>query len=103
MAKKPRFFCENCGAEVGRQAKSCPECGRYFSSVRCPRCNYTAAAMAFNNGCPQCGYSEIPEAGYHTAEHKNDRALPPLPLWIWLTAILALALAMAAMIRILIK
>ncbi|MDR2029525.1 MAG: zinc-ribbon domain-containing protein, partial [Treponema sp.] len=24
----PRFFCENCGAEVPRSAKSCPQCGR---------------------------------------------------------------------------
>ena len=55
--KAPRFFCEHCGAEVGRDERACPECGRFFSAVRCPRCGFSGSAGKFADGCPVCGYS----------------------------------------------
>ncbi|MDR0998592.1 MAG: zinc ribbon domain-containing protein, partial [Treponema sp.] len=55
--KAPRFFCDNCGAEVDRDTKKCPQCGRFFASVRCPRCGYTGPEGNFAIGCPACGYS----------------------------------------------
>ena len=39
--QKPRFFCENCNAEVKRDAKFCSKCGHFFASVRCPVCGKT--------------------------------------------------------------
>ena len=60
VKKKPRFFCDNCGYEVGSEVKSCPYCGRYFASVRCPSCGQTGPDRMFQNGCPMCGYSAPP-------------------------------------------
>jgi uncharacterized membrane protein YvbJ len=58
--KKPRFFCDNCGHEVDAEVKSCPKCGRFFASVRCPSCGFSGEEKVFFNGCPACGYSAIP-------------------------------------------
>ncbi|MDR1373537.1 MAG: zinc ribbon domain-containing protein [Treponema sp.] len=94
MAKSPRFFCENCGAEVNRDSKTCPRCGRYFASVRCPSCGFTGAEDLFTGGCPVCGYSS-PGSGNlsrFTAK-KSSRKKPPriaagaLPLWVYIITI----------------
>jgi hypothetical protein len=53
---EPAFFCENCKREVSSKDKICPYCGRFFTDVRCPRCNYSGAATKFHSGCPRCGY-----------------------------------------------
>ncbi len=55
--KKARFFCESCDTEVVGDAKFCPTCGRFFSSVRCPACELTGEHYHFENGCPACGYA----------------------------------------------
>jgi predicted RNA-binding Zn-ribbon protein involved in translation (DUF1610 family) len=57
MGKGPRFFCDNCGAEVGAGIDRCPGCGRYFSAIRCPKCGFSGDESAFRGGCPSCGYS----------------------------------------------
>lgn len=56
--KKAKFFCENCGAEVLSKARFCPHCGKFFSAVRCPNCNYTGSVSEFRTGCPVCHYSD---------------------------------------------
>jgi len=102
MNKRPKFFCENCNAEVRRDAMICPHCGRFFASVRCPSCGYTGTHKEFKNGCPDCGYafdsgeSQMPNNGAHTkkaAKRKTFRRrsptkrihtdADPLPLWIY--------------------
>ena len=55
--QKAKFFCENCGAEVPADAHMCKNCGRFFSSVRCPACGATGSASKFAKGCPVCGYA----------------------------------------------
>lgn len=55
--KKPRFFCENCNAEVKRDARFCNKCGHFFASVKCPACGKVGSASIFKNGCPVCGYA----------------------------------------------
>jgi len=55
--KKARFFCEYCDHEVDSDAKFCPYCGRFFASVRCPKCGFTGNHATFSNGCPNCGYA----------------------------------------------
>lgn len=55
--RKAKFFCENCGAEVPADARVCKNCGRFFSSVRCPSCGATGSASRFAKGCPVCGYA----------------------------------------------
>lgn len=56
-SRTAKFFCENCGAEVARNAKLCRHCGRFFSSVRCPQCGKTGTPEEFSKGCPDCGYT----------------------------------------------
>ena len=57
MNNKAKFFCENCGSEVPENAKVCKTCGKFFISVRCPKCGKTGTHEDFINGCPQCGYA----------------------------------------------
>ena len=54
---KAKFFCENCGSEVPENAKVCKTCGKFFISVRCPKCGTTGSHDDFINGCPKCGYA----------------------------------------------
>jgi uncharacterized membrane protein YvbJ len=94
LAKSPRFFCENCGAEVHRDAQNCPRCGRYFASVRCPSCGFTGAESLFTGGCPACGYSS-PGSGNQSrfAAKKSSRKKTPLiaagalPVWVYIITV----------------
>jgi RNA polymerase subunit RPABC4/transcription elongation factor Spt4 len=97
MNKKPRFFCDNCGYEVDRDAKACAHCGRFFASVRCPSCGYTSSEKAFSNGCPSCGYSAPPAA--RPAE-QPEQTLParPLPLWVYILSICAFIAVCAVLV-----
>ena len=42
--KEAKFFCESCGSEVPRKSRFCPVCGKFFASVRCPKCGHTGAS-----------------------------------------------------------
>lgn len=57
MDKKPRFFCENCNAEVKRDDRFCKKCGHFFASVKCPACGKIGNSDLFKKGCPVCGYA----------------------------------------------
>jgi len=70
--QKAKYFCENCGAEVSSNARFCPKCGKFFSSVRCPKCGFTGDVKTFINGCPQCGYA-MPAATFLPQNEKNDK------------------------------
>lgn len=58
--KEAKFFCESCGAQVKQNAKFCTNCGKFFSSVRCPKCGCTGRTEQFIKGCPECGYAVTP-------------------------------------------
>lgn len=60
--KEAKFFCESCGNEVPRNSKTCPSCGKFFASVRCPNCGRTGSNDDFTNGCPTCGYAVNPDS-----------------------------------------
>ncbi|MDR2305203.1 MAG: hypothetical protein LBE10_11535 [Treponema sp.] len=104
LKKSPRFFCDNCGEEVGRQAKSCPHCGRFFASVRCPACGFTGAEGLFSSGCPICGYSTPvsrappPKEGFFSKPSAREAA-GPLPLWVYIVALVTLAAVIFLLIR----
>ncbi|MDR2435446.1 MAG: hypothetical protein LBD47_12900 [Treponema sp.] len=89
MKKKPRFFCDNCGAEVDGETKACPHCGRFFISVRCPACGFSGEERLFANGCPACGYSK-PSPGVKKPLRAKKIAASPLPLWVYVFSIAAL-------------
>lgn len=86
-----KFFCENCGKEVKRNASACPHCGRFFASVKCPSCGYAGAASQFENGCPRCGYALRPrlkkeEKGKkktHPKKKKKGTYDDSLPVWLY--------------------
>ena len=58
--KKAKFFCEFCGKEVRQNDKVCQYCGKFFASVRCPRCGKVGRTEEFTHGCPACGYAVAP-------------------------------------------
>ena len=98
MKKKPRFFCDNCGSEVGRDQKNCPNCGRFFAAVRCPSCGYTGSDEMFQGGCPMCGYSAPPPPDSKNAKPDKKKKKPswisgssePLPAWTYIISIIVL-------------
>jgi len=99
MSKKPRFFCDNCGSEVGQNEKSCRNCGRYFASVRCPSCGHIGDESSFQKGCPACGYSAPP--GKPAEKKPAARYFVPagkLPLWVYFFSIGAFIIACAMLI-----
>ena len=107
MSRSPHFFCENCGTEVPRKAAKCPGCGRYFSSVRCPKCGFSGPENLFGGGCPLCGYSSKNFAGAAEDEamgREQKRNAPAesagaLPLWVYVvTALAVVAVATAAVL-----
>jgi uncharacterized membrane protein YvbJ len=101
LSKKPRFFCDYCGYEVGSEVKNCPYCGRTFASVRCPSCGYSGHDRMFQNGCPMCGYSAPPPPKQpktkkikppKTKEHAKTE---PIPFWTYVAAFFALFVVIA--------
>ncbi|MDR2953348.1 MAG: zinc-ribbon domain-containing protein [Treponema sp.] len=88
MKKKPRFFCDNCGAEVESGQKACPHCGRFFSSVRCPVCGFAGEDKLFINGCPACGYSTPP--GKQTSQREQKTRVKRSVNWTFFLSILIL-------------
>ena len=61
--KRAKFFCEFCGNEVHQNDKVCQYCGKFFASVRCPKCGKVGRTEEFTHGCPACGYAVRPSSG----------------------------------------
>jgi len=103
MKKKPRFFCDHCGNEVSGDVKSCSNCGRYFSAVRCPSCNYSGPDEMFKAGCPMCGYSAPPPPKSKPVRPKktafswNKQDHAQMPAWTYIVSIIVV-LAIIAVI-----
>lgn len=103
--KEAKFFCESCNAEVPRNARTCPTCGKFFASVRCPKCGKTGSTEDFKKGCPACGYavhSDLKNGKYGInynskdnryfarlfgSSKKNKGSDGPLPVWIYIVCI----------------
>ncbi|MDR2184283.1 MAG: zinc ribbon domain-containing protein [Treponema sp.] len=98
--KHPHFFCENCGAEVFKGAKSCPKCGRLFASVLCPACGFAGEEALFTGGCPVCGYSAPSENGPvpEKASPVKQETAGKLPFWVYALTGLALVAVCAALL-----
>ncbi|MCR5606817.1 MAG: zinc-ribbon domain-containing protein [Treponema sp.] len=108
--KLAKFFCESCGAEVKANARVCPKCGRFFASVKCPKCGMIGDQNMFKNGCPRCGYavngshssSNKVASNVYEIKHKKSpfgsilsfnrggTSGDALPAWIYIASILAL-------------
>lgn len=91
--KKAKFFCENCGSEVPENAKVCKHCGKFFVSIRCPKCGQVGDSKTFQNGCPNCGYlmkkgnalTPILQAA-NASGKMSSSAIPrstTLPVWVY--------------------
>ena len=100
----PKFFCENCGAEVPIDEKRCPNCGSYFASVRCPACGFVGDESTFLGGCPACGYSALPDNYGNTLSNAAESKKPAgaLPVWVYiLTAVAFIAIVVALVFTVL--
>jgi hypothetical protein len=95
-----KFFCENCGAEVGRSAGKCPKCGRVFDSVLCPQCGYGGKETEFKNGCPACGYCAPADgsAGFKPVGKEHLRLMQRLPVWLYALAAIVLGAVIIALV-----
>jgi len=98
--KRLRYFCEYCGAEVGKDARICPRCGRFFSSVKCPRCGHTGKVEDFSFGCPACGCALRPNDAPEPIKRAPVPA-SPVPTWAYLLALLVLVALVALLVRVL--
>jgi uncharacterized membrane protein YvbJ len=102
---EPLFYCESCGAEVPRDEKKCPKCGKNFASVRCPSCGFIGEETRFKGGCPACGYSTAGSPKNSKKQKiipESEKADASLPFWVYIltaavfTAILAALFLMIA-------
>lgn len=99
--RKAKYFCENCGSEVVSNARFCPKCGKFFSSVRCPKCGFTGDVHTFKNGCPECGYAmplsptpdSITQPDKKNKPNKKSKKLvnEDAPTWVFVICIVCLA------------
>ncbi|MDR1587032.1 MAG: zinc-ribbon domain-containing protein [Treponema sp.] len=97
--KKPRFFCEHCGAEVQPDEKTCPRCGRFFASVRCPACGFSGEEKLFAGGCPACGYSSpVSQNRSVPSAAPPLRAAGKLPVWVYILTIFSLLFVLALLV-----
>jgi predicted RNA-binding Zn-ribbon protein involved in translation (DUF1610 family) len=92
-----RFFCENCGAEVKRDAKTCRHCGVSFADVLCLACGFSGNARLFAAGCPVCGAPVAAGPVNGTSKPKRGKgarqkvAVGAPPAWAYILALLAFA------------
>jgi predicted RNA-binding Zn-ribbon protein involved in translation (DUF1610 family) len=95
----PVFFCDSCGAMVQGSAKTCPKCGKFFTSVRCPACNFSGESRLFFSGCPSCGYSVHVNAAPHPKRRSRQttHAEGP-PLWVYVVSALIFLAAVAGFV-----
>jgi len=94
---KLRYFCDGCGREVPRSSKRCPNCGKFFAAIECPRCGHQGEARDFDSGCPQCGYLKLPASALPRFNRfglkvSSGRTSPPPALFRILGLVLALLL-----------
>jgi len=98
MEKKPRFFCDNCSAEVGRNEKACPRCGRFFASIRCPDCGFVGGDGLFAAGCPVCGRSKPNSAQAAAKPAKRGKKSGRLPFWAFFLSLGVLVFVLAILL-----
>ena len=110
--KKAKFFCEFCGNEVRQNDKVCQYCGKFFASVRCPKCGKVGRTEEFTHGCPACGYAVAPggrrkgaygargflglgglKGGFDELNQRNSSRNydGSLPIWMYILVIAVLA------------
>lgn len=87
--KKAKFFCEFCGNEVHQNDKVCQYCGKFFASVRCPKCGKVGRTEEFTHGCPACGYAVRPTSGKKSSL-KSRNYDGGLPIWMYILVIAVL-------------
>jgi hypothetical protein len=83
---------------VRKDARVCPRCGRFFSSVKCPKCDYVGEADDFSAGCPVCGYA----LSFNPSPEPIRPLIlpaPPLPWWAFLVVALVILALSVVLLR----
>jgi uncharacterized membrane protein YvbJ len=99
---KARFRCDNCGHHVPLHHDTCPHCGKRFTAVVCPQCDFEGEASLFRKGCPKCGFQGDAEARNAVAVARKPRK-PPLPAWFYLWSSVFLLLILVGLLLILLR
>lgn len=121
-SKEAKFFCESCGSEVRKNDKTCPVCGKFFASVKCPKCGRTGNTEEFVTGCPTCGYAVNPDLkgnikksnfvygnsltqDLSSSFNKNNKFQgdSSLPIWVYISLIVVLVLLVVMLYSCLVK
>jgi predicted RNA-binding Zn-ribbon protein involved in translation (DUF1610 family) len=105
MVKAPLFFCDNCGTEVDPDIRACPQCGRFFTTVRCPACGFSGEEKLFLKGCPSCGYS-APRGKSRGSRFGKKAPLPAagsLPVWVYILSVLAFVFVLAVLFIVIVE
>jgi hypothetical protein len=83
---------------VGKDARICPICGHFFSSVKCPRCGHLGKAEDFARGCPSCGCAEAANPAPDSIRPLPPEA-PPLPWWAFVAVALVILVLTLFLLR----
>ena len=81
-----------------KEARVCPRCGRFFSSVKCPKCGHVGEADDFSLGCPVCGYALGANAAPEPIKPFSLPA-PPLPRWAFIAAAAVILILSLVLLR----
>jgi hypothetical protein len=101
---KARFRCDNCGRQVPLKHDTCPHCGKRFTAVLCPVCQFEGDASLFRGGCPSCGYQGARTGGPPAVEARPKKtAKPPLPGWFYFWSSVALLVVLALFVFVLLR
>jgi len=101
---KARFRCNNCGRHVPLAHDTCPHCGKRFTAVLCPVCQFEGDDSLFAKGCPRCGY-QGGRAGSGAAAEKppRTRRRSALPSWFYLWSSGVLLVVLLALVFVLLR
>lgn len=104
--KQAKFFCESCGSEVKKNDKTCPICGKFFASVKCPNCGRVGNTEEFATGCPSCGYAVRTDFSILTKRNRNNSKYngdSSLPIWVYLILLILLGILIILLYSCLVK
>lgn len=76
----------------------CPHCGKFFASIRCPKCGFSGDDDTFNDGCPVCGYYAQLSDRAGSRQNSPSSPVSGAAPWLYIVSIALLAMLLAALL-----